>query len=194
MAESGTLSGTPGNSQVGLNQFTVRVTDANGLFDTAILEITVVAAQVGDFRDWLTENGLPPSAAIDTDCDCISNIIEYVIDGDPVSRNDQNLLPTIQLVLEDPDRDLNASEYFLFSYRRSDRAAVDPTVNIKVEWSIDLTISWIAANNGVDGVVIQSDDDAEDIGVDLVRVYIPRTIGINGKLFARLSGTFTAPE
>ncbi len=41
VAANGTLSGTPGNGDVGLNQFTVRVTDAASLSDDAVLKITV---------------------------------------------------------------------------------------------------------------------------------------------------------
>ena len=38
---TGTLSGTPGHTHIGLAQFTVRDTDAAGAFDEALLEITV---------------------------------------------------------------------------------------------------------------------------------------------------------
>lgn len=41
VAANGTLSGTPGKTNVGANTFTVRVTDAGGLSDTATLNITV---------------------------------------------------------------------------------------------------------------------------------------------------------
>jgi hypothetical protein len=194
VAVDGTLSGTPTNGHVGLNPFMVRVTDAAGLFDTATLEITVNPAPVGDFRDWLTENALPADPTIDTDGDSIKNIIEYIIDGDPGNRNDLNLLPTAQLVLADPDGDLTNSDYVLFTYRRSDRALVDPTVSIKVEWSADLKTPWSIADDGAGGVVILPDDNAAAEGVDLVRVYIPRSLEVNGKLFARLRGVFIAPE
>ena len=41
VATSGTLTGTPGNSDMGVNQFVVRVTDSGGLFDEASLAIEV---------------------------------------------------------------------------------------------------------------------------------------------------------
>ena len=44
IAEDGTLSGTPGAGDVGLNQFTIRATDAGGLFAEALLEIAVAFA------------------------------------------------------------------------------------------------------------------------------------------------------
>jgi len=45
VAANGALSGTPGAGDVGLNSFTVQV-DATGGSDTAVLEITVIAAPV----------------------------------------------------------------------------------------------------------------------------------------------------
>ncbi len=45
VAAGGTLSGSPGTGDVGANSFTVRVTDAGGLYDDATLQITVQASQ-----------------------------------------------------------------------------------------------------------------------------------------------------
>ncbi len=42
VAASGALSGTPGNANVGLNSFTVRVTDSGGLTDNAVFNVTVI--------------------------------------------------------------------------------------------------------------------------------------------------------
>ena len=42
VASNGTLSGTPGNDNVGSNSFTVRVTDAGGLTDDAVFNLTVI--------------------------------------------------------------------------------------------------------------------------------------------------------
>lgn len=143
---------------------------------------------------WLNDKNLPADPSIDSDGDSVSNIIEYIVDGEPIGRNDSNLLPTSQLVHADPDGDLTASEYFLFTYRRSIRAAGDPTVSIKVEWSTGLEIFWTVANDGADGVVVLSVDNGAANGVDMVKVYIPRVFETNGKLFARLCGIFIAPE
>jgi len=194
VAADGSLSGTPEASHVGLNNFTVRVTDAAGLYDLATLQITVVTAPASGLSVWLTENSLPADPTIDTDGDSMSNIFEYIVGGDPVNRNDMNLMPKVELVLEDPDGDSTASEYFLFTYPRRDSAANDPTVNIKVEWSTDLAILWSIADDGINGVTILTEDNAIAEGVDLVRVYIPRFLEVNGKIFARLSGSFTDQE
>ena len=42
IASNGALSGTPGNSNVGANSFTVRVSDSGGLADDAVLNVTVI--------------------------------------------------------------------------------------------------------------------------------------------------------
>ncbi|RYD60622.1 MAG: tandem-95 repeat protein, partial [Verrucomicrobiaceae bacterium] len=42
VATNGTLSGTPGNGNVGSNSFTVRVTDGGGLSNDAVINVTVI--------------------------------------------------------------------------------------------------------------------------------------------------------
>ena len=56
MAGNGALSGTPTSADIGLNEFTVRVEDDEGLYDEVILQITVKAAGAsGDLTE--TFNG-----------------------------------------------------------------------------------------------------------------------------------------
>lgn len=58
VASDGTLSGTPGAGDVGLNAFTVQVDDGNGGSDTASLEITVDAAVNAVHVDSITLSGV----------------------------------------------------------------------------------------------------------------------------------------
>jgi hypothetical protein len=53
IASNGSLGGTPGNADVGLNAFEITVTDAAGATDTAMLQITVAA--VNDAPVFLTD-------------------------------------------------------------------------------------------------------------------------------------------
>ena len=56
---NGGLSGTPANSNVGLNVFTVRVKDASGYADEATMNITVLNANRAlDVATWLFYQGL----------------------------------------------------------------------------------------------------------------------------------------
>ncbi|HSP43053.1 MAG TPA: putative Ig domain-containing protein, partial [Luteolibacter sp.] len=61
IATDGALTGTPGESDLGLNQFTVRVTDGGDLFDEATLEIQVAFAnEPPNFAEAIP----PPPAAV----------------------------------------------------------------------------------------------------------------------------------
>jgi hypothetical protein len=170
---------------------TITVTDdaEPALSDTATITITVIPAPVNDYNAWKAEYGITDGPGIDSDGDGISNIIEYTIGGDPAEQMDAALLPKVQLVTADPDGDLTTSEYLLFTHRRTVRAANNPAVGIKVEWSTNLGAWQNAA--GTAGVVIN--DEPLEAGVRLVKVYIPRSITANGRLFARLGALFAPP-
>ena len=64
VASNGTLSGTPLNANVGSNSFTVRVTDAAGLFDDAVL--TIAVANVNDAPAFTTDPIAGAAATEDT--------------------------------------------------------------------------------------------------------------------------------
>jgi hypothetical protein len=69
-----------------------------------------------------------------------------------------------------------------FVFRRTDAsAAYDPFV----EYSSSLT-GWDAAEHGVDGVIINEEDEFHGTGIDRVTVKIPRALASGAKLFARL--------
>ena len=125
----------------------------------------------------------------DPDDDGISNAVEMVIGGDPKDGMDTALLPTLEMLSADPDGDTNFSDYFLFTFRRTDES-VTAGLTTACETDTDLAGPWITAVDGVDGVVILTDDNftftppaATD--TDRVRVYVPR--GANPELFGRLT-------
>ena len=64
VASNGALSGTPANSDVGSNAFTVRVTDASGATDEAVLTIEV--ANVNDAPTFATDPTIGTGATEDT--------------------------------------------------------------------------------------------------------------------------------
>jgi hypothetical protein len=184
----GTVTYTHDGSETTSDSFTYTIDDLGGATsNTATVNITVFPAPDNDFSAWLTENGLPEDPTLDTDNDSVDNIIEYIIGGDPVNRNDTGLLPSGGLVTADPDEDTNASSYLLFTYRRTNRAAIDDTIAIAAEWSTDLSSPWTDAAS-TEGVVILEQPHPEEEDVGLVRVYIPQSLEQNGRLFVRLSG------
>jgi hypothetical protein len=49
------------------------------------------------------------------------------------------------------------------------------------------------AASGTSGVEILADDDLENPGVDIVRVYLPTSLSTDGRLFARLRVSVFTP-
>lgn len=124
---------------------------------------------------WETTNGIAGAgSAEDSDGDGIPNGIEFVIGGDPSGpdSDSNNLLPTTTV----------DEQYVTFEFRRTDEAAA---YNPLVEYGSTLT-GWTEAEGGVDGVVIAEDNGFFGMGIDRVRVQIPRALAIGSKLFARL--------
>ena len=84
----GTLGGTPGSGDVGLNQFTVRATDGGLLFGEATLRISVLSA----YESWILKfpgaNLADPNS--DNDHDGLSNFEEWVWGLDPTNANARN--------------------------------------------------------------------------------------------------------
>jgi hypothetical protein len=190
---NGSLSGTipnltytPNANFNGSDSFTFTVTDGTATSTAATVSITVNPGLAQGYAEWLQEFSITDTTPeTDSDKDSISNAVEYVIGGDPVGRADNNLMPTRQLVNADPDGDNTPSDYLLFSYRRTDRSNQDPLVTIRAEWSNNI-VTWNPAA-GTSGVVILEDDNHFGAGTDRVRVYLPRSLGASGLLFARLS-------
>ena len=121
--------------------------------------------------------------ALDFDGDGLPTGIEYVVGGDPTVSDAAEIAPTFDHTT-DPDN-------FLFIYRLSDLAAADPSLTVAVEYSSTLA-DWIVAGHdpAETGVTISvSDVPGEDH--DLVTVAIPRSLAVEGRLFARLSITLT---
>lgn len=121
-------------------------------------------------------NALPSA---DSDGGGFSNLVEWLVGGDPTnSGDDAGLAPTL-VSSTDPAR-------VDFQFRRRDSAATDAQTSISVEYGSDL-ITWrnTTAHAAVDQVLI---DDSVDLGggFHTVKVSIPRSLGTNGKLFARL--------
>jgi lysophospholipase L1-like esterase len=193
----GTVTYTHNGVLAGSDSFTYTITDHSGaVSNVARVTITIQLPPPpppGVLADWLAEKNLPDDPAVDSDQDGISNMIEYIIGGDPSGRNDADLLPTTTLVMEDPDQDSVPSDYLLFEYHRTRRAVDDPTIAISVEWAMDLDAAWMdaAATAGV-WIVAEPDPAHED--ADRVRVYLPLELGTNGMLFARLCGTPVAGD
>jgi autotransporter-associated beta strand protein len=138
--------------------------------------LTVTSGPSGSsYSNWETANGIAGAGATaDPDGDGISNGIEFVIGGDPSGPNSNSgsLAPTIA----------SDSTYLNFVFRRTDESA--STVPF-VQYGSTLS-GWTAAANGVNGVIVQTDNDFHGAGTDRVTVRIPIALASGAKLFARL--------
>ena len=75
---------------------------------------------------------------------------------------------------------------FLFTFRRTDASTPD---NPGVEYDADLVGEFTPAIDGTDGVTITVTDDGFEAGVDQVAVFLPNSLAVDGRLFARLALT-----
>ncbi|MES2661637.1 MAG: Ig-like domain-containing protein, partial [Verrucomicrobiota bacterium] len=198
----GSLTGTGANriytpvaNYSGTDSFTFVAND--GTENSLPVTVSITVNAVNDFVQWMDGFNLVASPGTDSDQDSISNAVEYVIGGNPADHNDVAFLPKVSMVSADPDGNLTNEDYLLFTYRRTDLSKDDPSTTIKVEWNTSFIGSWTNAQGspGVHIIVLDNVelDSSSAPGVDLVKVYIPRALAANGKLFARLTVTVAVP-
>ena len=185
------LTYTPVANYNGPDSFTFKVND--GTVDSAAATVSIVVTPVADdgFAAWMASYGLVGNPQEDPDFDTISNAVEFVIGGNPKNRSDVGWLPKTSFVTADPDANLTNLDYLLFTYRRTDLAKNDDLTTIRVDWSTDL-FTWTNTQGTLGVVVLESNDEAGP-GVDLVRVYVPRSLAVGGRLFTRLKVLIAVP-
>jgi len=92
VAANGDLSGTPTTADVGLNSFTVEVSDGNGGTDSATLEITVAGQPPGPYALWASDHEVGAMDE-DDDKDGLDNLLEYALGGNPTEADDADIIP-----------------------------------------------------------------------------------------------------
>ncbi len=123
VAANGALSGTPGNADVGLNQWTVQVSDGYGGVGTATLQITVQSL----FDVWA--NGATTFVA-DTNKDGVADGLAWLLGASTATTYARSLLPVDSV----SNGDLSISFRVLTSAKRG------PAV-LKLQYSNDLGIT-----------------------------------------------------
>jgi len=120
------------------------------------------------------------------------DVLGSYLGGDSAGGLDAALSPAASQVVADPDDDGISEAYLLFSYRRAQDVASDPSIVARVEISRDLASAW--EDSGVlPGVVELEEANAAGPGVDIVKVYLPTSLATHGSLFARLAVSRLAP-
>ncbi len=135
VAANGALSGTPANTNVGLNVFTVKVEDLALASDTATVNITVISA----YDVWAASYGLTGSNALksaDLEPDSMDNFLEFALGGNPSTNDAAVLLPKGGII---SDLGTNWLEYAF--RRRSDYAARGLTYTVEATTNL-VTGTW----------------------------------------------------
>lgn len=200
VASDGKLSGTPQSDDVGLNQFTLAVSDGRENAQTVLLISILEQMPANDIEEWLAEHNLSEGPDADSDRDGICNLIEYVVGGDPVGRIDADMLPHAALVAADPAGNGNTAEYLLVSHPMTLRAAANPLLIHRIEWSTNLQGDWRdvsenVAKDGVPGfenVVIRRQPHGP--GLEMIEVFIPRSYSVDDNLFVRMACSIADSE
>jgi autotransporter-associated beta strand protein len=155
------------------------VTGADGYTVDYAFEGNKIALVQSAGQTYATWSGGAPADG-DANGDGVQNAVAYALNAANVNENAIGLLPTLDNT-SDPT-------YFLFSYNRSDAAEADSTTAISVQYGNDL-VGWTTAVDDNDNVEIEVIDGTP---TDAVVVKLKRsTLGIGGKLFARLNVVVT---
>ncbi len=182
---TGTFRNLPGSNSVmtvtyGAQSYSLGITygGSGGFVDLKVLS---------PYLAWAYGKGLQAgdvAFGADPDLDGIANGIEFVIGGEPnpatPGSNSCGLLPQIGV----------DETYLRVIYRRNDDAIY---LNLGIQYNAGLAGSWTNAEQGVNGVVINVDNDGFGPHVDRVEVLIPRSNEVAGRLFARLNAAEPCP-
>ena len=151
-----------------------------GLADKTLTPVTVTSGgsafeswALGFFPGQTSPNFIGANA--DPNLDGFANALTFLLGGDPTSPNGTSLPTTTK-----------DQTYLNVTYRRNDATL---SWQPRLEYSTDL-VNWTTATDGVDGVIIESDDDFYGIdsqgnGIDRVRVRLPHNDETN--VFTRLA-------
>jgi autotransporter-associated beta strand protein len=168
IASDGTLSGTPANSHIGLNEFTVRVSDGGLFFDEATLRIPVLS----DYQLWAGNypgHNLTDPAG-DADSDRLTNREEWIWGLDPTSGSSANTSLTIV--------DFEARS---FRYTRRDDALTGLEYSI---WHSTNLESWLK-----DQEAIQTSGIPDENGVETVVITLSPHLQVQPRLFLRVQAS-----
>jgi len=140
-------------------------------------------SSISPFENWATTthglSGPAAAPAADPDHDGLTNVLEFVLGGEPNPANpgtdSVGLLPTFA----------QSGSNMIFTYRRTALSLTQPGISITTEYGSTLT-GWATAQNGILGVTINFFTDFYGTGIDKVEVAIPQSLATGTKLFARL--------
>ncbi|MEI6655685.1 MAG: MBG domain-containing protein [Verrucomicrobiota bacterium] len=159
---------------------------ANGrLFGRLGVAIQSGAPSATAYETWIASSqlsGAEAAFAADPDLDGVSNLLEFVIGGEPnparPNSNSRGLLPTVA----------SSAANLVFTYRRSAVSLTQPGISITTEYGSNLT-TWTPAQDGVNGVSITTTPDGFGAGIDKIEVSIPKSLATGAMFFVHLKVT-----
>jgi len=175
---------TPKSGFMGLDEFEFVTINGTKQSQSAKVSINVIK-KVYKFEQWMATFGSTGSLDANPDKDGMVNGVEYVLGANPVKKTGSNFLPKSRISNEDPDGDGKKNRYLVYSFRRTQESASDPNVAILIEWRSNGKEVWKDVT-AASGVVVKTQSNRFGIGVDLVNVYIPRSITKSPRLSTRL--------
>jgi hypothetical protein len=117
----------------------------------------------------------------DPDRDGFANSVEMVLGGNPARADASEFRPTA--VLETLDLGNGPVEYLVFSYRRTSRSLVAGFA-CQVQYANEPSGEWELAEDTLSGVKELIDPGFHGVGIDRVKVHIPRSD--RSRMFGRL--------
>jgi hypothetical protein len=184
----GSFSYVPNPGFTGTDSFTYRARNSTLESDPAAVTLEVSASAPTTFGAWLASHGLPASTAADPDRDTVANAFEYLTGGNPATGPDAGRLPKAERMRGDPDGDGTISSYVSLSCPLAQPAAIDPGLQVFLQYAADPAGPWTRADAG-DGLIVIAGPDPANPGSRQMTFHLPE----NGRtrLFVRLTATIT---
>lgn len=155
------------------------------IIDNVSIYKSIYDPNLNKYEKWLGEYKATGKITDDFDKDNIANGIEYVIGSNPAITNGSSSIPKSYISFSDPDGDGIKSKYIVFKYRKSKRFLDDKNFYEYIQWRETKYDVWKSVEKN-DGVVKKIIKSKYNKNIDIVSVYIPRTIANSGNVSLRL--------
>jgi hypothetical protein len=150
-----------------------------------IVVLVQTSHDITKFQQWMMSYKASGKIEDDFDKDLMNNGLEYVVGTNPAINTGSSFFPKTNLSFSDPDGDGKKDKYLVLSYRRSKKSFDDNKVSTEVEWRATNKGTWKNIKS-IKGIISKTIKNKYPGNVDLVYIYIPRSITKNGNLITRL--------
>lgn len=185
VAEGSYILATANGGIIGAPSLVNLPTGVNGTVtvDGNSLKLTVASASAYD--SWAKAAGLTVGVNDgpnqDPDIDGIANSLEFALGGNPMASS-ASILPKVAVTATN----------FEFTFNRNDESEAE--ITLAFNWGTNLitwpnTVAVGATSSSANGVTVTVVEGTEAGALDAIKVSVPRSNAVAGKLFGRLSAT-----